>query len=358
MKSLYVTSLENFSGKTAVVLGLGKRLQAEGYRVGYLKPVSYDAMQIGGRVVDEDVAFVKNVLGLEGEPQDLSPVVVTPELLPDCLEEGDSCGLQEQIQGAAEAAGQGKDILLLEGGGSLRMGYALGLSTPYVAKMLDASVLAVVKFRGRLRMLDDALAAQFRLGERLTGVILNRVPPSEMEFVENQAVPFLEQRGIAVLGTLVERPELAAISVAELIDVLDARVIGDKVDPEALVEALMVGAMSAQEALSRFRVHQNKAVITGGDRTDVQLAALETSTTTLILSGNLRPTAAVLNRANELGVAVLLVHTNTLETVETIESVFGKTRLGQAQKLARFEALMADNVNYRRFFELLDLKGE
>jgi len=30
MKSLYITSIENFSGKTAVTLGIGKRLQAEG----------------------------------------------------------------------------------------------------------------------------------------------------------------------------------------------------------------------------------------------------------------------------------------------------------------------------------------
>jgi BioD-like phosphotransacetylase family protein len=355
MKALYITSIEQFSGKTAVCLGIGKRLQAEGYKIGYLKPVSYEAMQLGGYVVDEDVTFVKNVLALEEDPRELAPVVVTPELLPDCLGDGDNCGLTDQIKEAAAAAAEGKDLLLLEGGGSLRMGYALGLSTPYVAEMLDASVLAVVKYRGRLRMLDDTLAAEFRLGERLLGVILNRIPREELEFVENQAIPFFEGRGINVLGMLIERPELAAISVHELIDVLGAKVISETRNEEALVEALMVGAMGAQEALSRFRVHQNKAVITGGDRTDVQLAALETSTTALVLSGNLRPTASVVRRADELGVTVMLVPTNTLETVERIESVFGKTRLGQAQKLARFEALMAEYVDYKRLIELLEI---
>jgi BioD-like phosphotransacetylase family protein len=312
-------------------------------------------MQMGGHVVDEDVTFVKNVLALEDDPRDLAPVVVTPELLPDCLSGEDDCGLVDQIKEAAATALEGKDLLLLEGGGSLRMGYALGLSTPYVAEMLNASVLAVVKFRGRLRLLDDALAAEFRLGDRLLGVILNRVPREELDFVENQAIPFLEERGITVLGSLIERPELAAISVRELIDVLGAKVISETRNEEALVESLMVGAMGAQEALSRFRVHQNKAVITGGDRTDVQLAALETSTATLILSGNLRPSASVVRRADELGVTVLLVPTNTLETVEKIESVFGKTRLGQAQKLARFEALMAEYVDYKKLIELLEL---
>jgi BioD-like phosphotransacetylase family protein len=40
MKSLYVTSVSTFSGKTALALGLGLRMQAAGMKVGYLKPVS------------------------------------------------------------------------------------------------------------------------------------------------------------------------------------------------------------------------------------------------------------------------------------------------------------------------------
>ncbi len=355
MKTLYITSIEQFSGKTAVCLGVGKRLQAEGQKVGYLKPVSYEATTMAGYLVDEDATFVKNVLALSGDPKDLAPVVVTPSLLPDCLGEEDECGMRELIEHAARKAGEGKDVLLLEGGGSLRMGYALGLSTPFVAEMLGAQVLVVVKYNGRLSVLDDALTARFRLGEQLLGVILNRVPKEELDFVKNQAIPFLEERSIPVLGTLIERPALAAISVGELIDVLDARVVGDVADRQRLVHSLMVGAMSAEEALSRFRVHQDKAVITGGDRSDVQLAALETSTAALILTGNLRPSAGVLQRANERGVTVLLVPTNTMETVENVDRIFGKTRLGQAEKLALFEGLMAEYVDYKRLFSLMGI---
>ena len=58
--------------------------------------------------------------------------------------------------------------------------------------------------------------------------------------------------------------------------------------------------------MTYFRRKPNKAVITGGDRADIQLAALETSTRCLILTGNLYPSPAVLNRAEELCVPVLL----------------------------------------------------
>ena len=70
---------------------------------------------------------------------------------------------------------------------------------------------------------------------------------------------------------------------------------------------------------SRFRKQTNKAVITSGDRADIQLAALETSTTCLILTGNLRPSPLIVKQADEFDVAVLLVRSNTLETVEAVE---------------------------------------
>ena len=52
MKALYVTSLHAFSGKTAVCLALGRRLQKDGYRVGYFKPLSTQLWQpLPGRAV-------------------------------------------------------------------------------------------------------------------------------------------------------------------------------------------------------------------------------------------------------------------------------------------------------------------
>lgn len=354
MKSLYVTSIENFSGKTAVVLGLGRRLQVEGHSVGYLKPVSYEATQYGSQIIDEDVSFVKNVLSLPGDPSDLSAVVVTPETISQYLTTED-LDFSEQIKSKAKAAAADTDLLLIEGGGSLRQGYVLGLSTMYVAEMLDAQVLVVVKFRDRMRILDDALTADFRLQDRLLGMIINRVPEEEQSFVMDQVVPYLERKGISVLGVLPERPNLAALTVQEIIEVLDARVLTGEDSTDKLVEDLMVGAMGAQEALSRFRQHRNKAVITGGDRTDIQLAALETSTACLVLTGNLTPSATVLERAAEAGVPVLLVPTTTMDTIERIEEVFGKTRLGQATKLAHFESLMAENVDFKRLLEKLSV---
>jgi hypothetical protein len=122
-----------------------------------------------------------------------------------------------------------------------------------------------------------------------------------------------------------------------------------------LVETFTVGAMTAEAALSRFRRYQNKAVITGGDRTDIQLAALETSTVVLILTGNLHPSPLIIQQAEMLNVPILLVKENTMETVDCIERVHGKTRLGQPEKLDAFMQLMSENVNMKSLLKVCAL---
>ncbi len=355
MKSLYVTSVERFSGKTATCLALGKIFQGDGHSVGYLKPLSLQPWRIGGQMADEDAGFVIQMLNLPADPTDLSPVVVTPEFLEQQLTGSEPTPLLERVIEASRRAGAGKDVLLLEGGGSLREGYVFGLPTIEVAKALGSAVLAIVKFRGNVRVLDDALAAYNRLGESLLGVLINRVPDSAATYVSELARPFLERRGIPILGILPEVRGLAAITVAELIETLDAEVLTETHDSEALVENLTVGAMTADIALSRFRKQTNKAVITGGDRTDIQLAALETSTNCLVLTGNINPSPLIVKQANEFGVAILLVRPSTMEAIELIETRFGKTRLGQPSKVKMFQELLREHLDIPRLYKALDL---
>jgi hypothetical protein len=356
MKALYVTSIEPYSGKTAVCLALGKQLQADGHKIGYLKPVSTQPWRTPqGKLADEDAAFVQGALDLGTDPSGLSPVIVTPSLLSKLLTEKDKRDHQKLIKDAASAAAEGMDVLLLEGNECLRRGYSLGISDTQVAEMLAALVLVVIRYRGALPLIDDAVAAKFRLGDQLLGVILNHIPEEERTFVEKQARPYLEKQGVRVLGALPRVPQLSALSVGELKERLEAEVLTDNLDPDALVETFTVGAMTADAALSRFRRTKNKAVITGGDRTDIQLAALETPTELLILTGNLQPSPLIIQQAEMLNVPILLVKDNTMETVEIVERAYGKTRLGQPEKLETFMQLMAEHVDIAALYAALEL---
>lgn len=352
MKSLYITSVDRYSGKTALCLVIGKVLQSRGLEVGYMKPVSFQPWRIGEKIADEDAAFVKDVLKLNNQAWDLSPIVVTLEFLVERLQTENQTDLLELVIQKGKLNSAGKDFMIYEGGGSLREGYVVGLPTAVMAKELKSQVLVIVRYKDKMHLIDDILAAKSRLGEELLGVIINRAPTDSNEFISKYAIPFLKKRGITVFGTIPETKLLEALSIQEIYDILDAQLLTESYNPEALVEALMVGAMTAEAALSRFRKQPNKAVITGGDRSDIQLAALETSTACLILTGNLHPSPLVIKQAEDLGVSIFLVPLSTMETVEKLEAIFGKTRLGQHSKLEKFEKL----VNH--FVDLDNLLGK
>jgi uncharacterized protein len=359
-KSLYITSVNTFSGKTALSLGLGLRMQAAGLKVGYLKPVSTQPYEAGGRILDEDADFVRRTLGLETPPWELSPVLITNELLHQVLDGTLERDLMADIRATVDQAAAANDVVLLEGGASMREGYAVGLNTLSVIEKLGVPALTVVSFgEGAAGMgmavLDDAMTAHRRLGDNMLGVVVNSVPREELAFVKEKAVPFLEKNGITVFGVLPYDPYLRALSVGEIIDSLQAKVLTGVHLRERIVEHMSVGAMSVEAALPRFRRQLNKAVFTGGDRTDIQAAALETSTTCLVLTGNLQPSSTILKRAEELKVAVLLVPDNTLEAVERVEGIFGRTSLGQPEKMSRFQAMLAEHLRYEALVEALGL---
>lgn len=351
MKPLYITAVVTYSGKTALALGIGLKMQAMGRKVGYLKPISTQPIMSGGKLVDEDAEFVGRTLGLAQSPAELSPIVMDDSLLKDVFAGKQSRDYVAEIRVAYEKAGQGRDVLLLEGGASMREGYMLGLNAIKLAELFDMQTLGVVRYRSPLMSADDALAMKGRLGAHLLGVVINSVPADAMEEVTNSVAPYLEREGVRVYGLLPTEQKLMSISVNELVGVLGAKNLTKGVSGDGLIENLSVGAMSVEAAMPHFRRTLRKAVITGGDRADIQAAALETSTTALILTGNLTPSSTILKHAESRGVSVLLVPYNTIQTVEKVESVFGKTRLAHPEKLQRFRESLDAHMNWTRFLD-------
>jgi BioD-like phosphotransacetylase family protein len=205
-------------------------------------------------------------------------------------------------------------------------------------------------------MIDRILTGQNYFKEALIGAVINEVPRPQLDHVQDAIVPFLSRHGVKVMGVLRKEPLLAAPSVRELAEGLNAELLCANECFDELVETFLVGAMSADTALSYFRRKPNKAVVTGGDRPDIQLAALETSTRCLILTGNLYPTPHVLNRADELCVPILLTRMDTLATIEIIEGYFDRSRFQQPMKVERFSALLDEHLDFAALYAALALR--
>jgi len=346
MAILYISSVEKFSGKSSFCLGIGKRFQQEGLSVGYIKPVSTSARQENGELVDEDALFFKRYFRLPQPVSELVPVAITPNLVEAVLTGKVKEDFGEKLKKACSDCGKNKDLILLEGTGTLREGHFVGLSAPRVTKLLNAPALVVIKYTTDFGVVDDALTAKARLEDKLLGVVINMVPRPRMQYVEEVICPYLEAQGIKVFGVLPHERILASITVKELVEVLDGEILCCPDRTDELVEYIMVGAMTVDQALSYFRRRPNKAVITGGDRPDIQLAALETSTRCIVLTGNLRPSPIILGRAEELGVPLVLVRHDTFTSVELVENYFGRSRFYQEKKVTRFEELFNERFNF------------
>lgn len=352
---IYVTSTQNFSGKSAVCVALLKHFQKEGRRVGYMKPLSTTSRMMGEKAIDEDARFVKEVFDLAEELDVLSPVMLTDVLFAKVLA-GEENDFEGQVKSALGIVSQDKDIVVLEGGANLREGSVVNLSPAQLSGKLGARILVVIGYHDDLQVVDDILVAKMRLGEEMVGAVINSVPKHHMPFVQKEMLPFIKEKGIDVLAVLQKEAVLQSISIGEIADLLEADMVCGQDQKEALVENLMVSAMSVDNALTYFRRKMNKGVITGGDRPDIQLAALETSTKALILTGNLYPSPMIIGRAQERGVAIIISRYDTLSTVETIEKCYGKTRFHQQQKVDRFVDIFEERMDFARFYEQLGLE--
>jgi len=334
MLAILVTSTAPHSGKSGIALALIHHLKERGMNVGYFKPFGARPVIINGITTDQDAAYVStccvpNLVPLE----DVCPVVNTQAFVEETLATGPQ-DLSGRVLAAYERCSSGRDVMVIEGPDGLFQGRSAGIALRTLTTLLDARAL-VVHRPADYEVPDDVLTMADTLGDKFGTVLLNWVHEPEMPFVAHKVKPFLSQAGVPVAGILPYDPLLSSVSVAEIVAALGGEVLNSHDRLDRRVESFMVGAMEVEQAQRFFQHQANKAVITGGDRPDVQLAALETSTNALILTGSMEPSPIVVARASELGVPVISVDTDTLTAIEQLDSLIGHVRLHDSEKADR-----------------------
>ncbi len=356
---LLIGSCEPFSGKSALVLGIAKRLLNHDKKVRIGKPLAtcieltnLPSMTYEG-LIDDDVKFIGSTLNIKEENLIssvglLDNISAEKRISNKDLNPGKGF---EQIQELVKDNFDGLNIL--EAAGNLYEGMIYGLSLPELAKNLNAKVL-IVNLWEDSKSVDALLDAKKQLGDHFAGVVLNAVVPEEVEKIKHKIIPSLKDMDIEVFGVMPKSPLLRSVTVGELITRLNAQVICCPEKEELLVETLSIGAMGVNSAMEFFRRRRNMAVVTGADRTDIQLAALEASTQCLILTGMGEPLSQLIHRAEELEVPILKVELDTLSAVEIIEQAFGHVRIHESIKASYAIQLVQENVNLKRILEKID----
>jgi len=341
---LYIASTSSFAGKTLLALALGTIWREAGVTVGYVKPLGKIPVMREGRLVDGDATFLADALALDAPPEAICPVVITQDLVMAAWR-GEELRLRGRISAAVHDAEARSEVLLVGGAANLRDGIFLGLSPLEFIVNYDCRVVLMDRFEGEKSM-DQVLSAAETLGPRFLGVVFNRVEPVREKFVRETVIPFFGARGVRVLGVIPSDPVLGSVSVRALADSLSASVVcGGEDIGKAMIERFCVGAMDVEHALRVFRRISRKAVVTGGYRTDIQLAALETDTVCLVLTGGVTPNELIRSRAREKGVAILTVAEDTMATVDRFENLLGRLRIREPEKIRRGIDLVRSSVD-------------
>ncbi|MHB1131949.1 MAG: phosphotransacetylase family protein [Chloroflexota bacterium] len=343
MAGLYFTSTQALSGKSAICIALCLQFKAQGLNVGYMKPLGTVPVEVGGRLTDDDAVFVSRTLQLDDSLDTISPILLTPDVYDGVLR-GMPLSLEDDVLQAYNRLSQGRDIVILEATGTISGGYALGLSAGRIAELVDARAVHVLSYRPDLAT-DNIMMVKAMMGDRLAGAIVNNIPAEAMDRVKSTFAKFLNRNGMKLFGALPADRILSAVSVRELADVLGGEILCCREREGDLVESFQVGAMNVDSALRYMMRVPNKAVIVGGDRADIQLAALQTSTKALVLTGNLYPDSIILSRATEVGVPVIVAKMETMAVVKTVEPLMGRIRVSHPRQVARMLDLVDHGVD-------------
>jgi len=344
MAGIYVGSTSGFSGKNMVVMGLGLKLQKDGLSVGYMKPVGAMPKEIDGKLWDEDAYHVQKLLKLEQPPDVLTPVLVTQDFKVQAF--NGKCGdLLGGVETAYKAVSADKDVTIVAGSGSMYSGKYCNVDAIGVIKKLGIKAVVIDRWAQELKY-DYLMVMKETLGDALLGVILNDIPAGVMDEVETMISPCLEHNGVKVLGIIPKDPLMGAITVGDLAERLGGKVISAHNKADKVVENFLIGTMQVENFMTHFRKNKNSAVIVGGDRSDVQLVALEGNCPCLVLTGNLYPNDIILTRSEVLEVPVVIVRDDTYTVAKKMESILSRHKLRDVVKIRQGAQLVSSSIDY------------
>ncbi len=312
MTGMYIGSTTGRSGKSLLSFSIGVMLQKAGLRVGYMKPVGRIPQKKDELTGDADALVVQEILGQNAPANVLTPVMIPENLHALSVHEYTEQAL-ERIAGCYAELSADKDVTLVSGSGAFpASGRFAGVDGLALLRRLDLKVLLVERLGRRFGFnYDQLLLLKDLLGPALLGVVLNDVREEDQRDAARLLRPWLEEHGIPVLGALPHTPDLTAMRILDIAHGLDGRVVAGSANSSRMVGNFLIGTMQVDNFMMHLRRREGCAVIVGGDRSDLQLAALYASSPCIILTGNIAPSELIRAKAEKLGVTLVVVREDT-----------------------------------------------
>ncbi len=326
MTALLITSLHEYAGKTMLCAGLGQYWIDSGRKVGYFSPCFSESEMALKK--HKSLSLLRHTLGLTESAEALYP------LLPV-----DSAA----VQAAFAAVSRGVDMMVIEGSYK----HAELLSSAVGARILIVHYYA--------SDLSKALPEYIKLAGKLAGVVLNKVPAKKLPSIVKASEGTLAKAGLKLLGVIPENRILSALSVGDLAEALDGKILNNPEKSTDLIENLMLGSSTFDRGAAYYQRKNNKAVIVWGERPGYRKAALaalpqlalQTSTRCVVICDAAVPLPAILQKAEEKGVPLVSVPGKLPEVIIKLEKAVAATFFAQEQKISPLSSVLSAALNPR-----------
>ena len=355
--SVYVASVEGYTGKSAVALGVLDALSRRVERVGVFRPIVRNdrATARGERdyVLDLLIAHEAVTLGYEE-----CTGVTYDDVHADPVAALDT--IVERYHRVAEQC----DAVVVVGSDYTDVATPTELAyNARIAANLSSPILLVLNGADRtaddlVTLADIATGAISANHATLFAVVANRVTAPDPAGVAT-ALTRAEVPAYAIPND----PLLSAPSVADLMPACDGTLVsGDPALLDREVLGLLVAGMTMPNVLDRL--FEGAVVVTAGDRPEVVLGVLMAhlsanfpQVSAIVLNGGIELPAQVARLLEGIGATMPIIATDlaTQETSAALTSVRGRLTVSSPRKIAAALALFAQHVDGVALLDRLDV---
>ena len=348
-KAIYIATIEAFSGKSIISLGLMRLLLGKMARVGYFRPIINDYPE-GQR--DNHIETVLSYFNIPMEYEEAYACTRSEVVLKNSRNREDE--VLDAIITQYKNIESRFDFVLVEGTDftgegaiiewdiNVLMAKNLGIPTIILSsgvgktleEFVNSLVLACDSFRDN--------------GVEVLMVVANKIQPENRDLVLNSLNEELPEGVLSVAIPM--NPALGNPTMREIVGAVDGKVLFGKEHLDNQVGHFGVGAMQLRNYLNHLEEHA--LVITPGDRADIILGALQAnisrnypSVSGIILTGGLLPEDTIVRLIEGLSEIVPIVSApgGTFSVTNLIGGVHPQIYAGNTMKI---EASLKDFSQY------------
>jgi len=352
MKKIVVSSIRSNAGKTSIIAGIISLIKDK--KFAYAKPLGDRLIYRKKRSWDYDASLMVNLLQRQGELEGHYEKITLGFDHSRLKYIYDQEGIEKALSEIVTDIGGNNDVLFIESGKDLASGAYLNLDPVSIAKYIDGSLVIVVSGDSDSVIDDIKFIEQYvKIKDvKFGGVIINKI--NDVEDFENSYTQIIKDMGIDVIGILPYNEQLTYFTLGFLAEKLLARVLAGEENLRNVVKNIIIGKpLTAEQPLSaKPSLHEgNQLVITGGDKSDMILAALERDTAGIIITNDIVPHQNIISRANERGIPILLVGMDTFKTAKTIDDMEALLKKDDTEKIQLLSQLIKEHTRVEDFLK-------